>query len=420
MLREVAAKFGWPKFGHSAEVRSLLYHCGLREGLRSDAPSDKIRNMILMRAGVVFEPLMWEVPDDFGTYEHFLRVLDKLDMSSSPGYPYMRRSPTNAVLFRVDEDGNKSPECVNYIWEIVRSRMTEMSEADPIRLFVKQEPHKIQKLEQGRYRLISSVSVVDQIIDHMLYDEMNELMVNNWLHTPVKIGWSPLNGGWKAFPPGKRFAIDKSSWDWTVQMWILEMCLEVRIHLCRTKGILFDQWLRVAKYRLIQLYRSPLFVTSGGLLLRQLQEGVQKSGCVNTLADNSIAQWILHCRVCIEHDLDPADVDLWTMGDDTSQTSVEPGYLDWLGEYCLVKECQKAREFCGMRFNGTNVEPLYKGKHAFNLLHLNPLYESDVANSYTLLYHRSSYRDWMRSLFGAMSLKIFPLWYCDAIYDGYE
>nr|QZZ63363.1 hypothetical protein [Leuven Sobemo-like virus 3] len=398
----------------------MLYHCGLREGLRKDPPSDKIRNMVLLRAESVFDPLYWEIPADFCSYSHYLRVLDKLDMSSSPGYPYMRRSPTNAILFRVDENGVKSEESVNYVWQVVRQRLDGFTEADPIRLFVKQEPHKLIKIEQGRYRLISSVSVVDQIIDHMLFDEMNDKIVKSWLENPIKIGWSSLNGGWKAFPPGKRFAIDKSSWDWTVQMWILELCLAIRLRLCKTTGPLLDNWVAIAKYRYMQLYGNPLFITSGGLLLRQLQEGVQKSGCVNTLADNSIAQWILHCRVCIERNVEPNDFDLWAMGDDTSQSLVEPGYLDWLGEFCIVKECQQAREFCGMRFNGINVEPLYKGKHAFNLLHLNPAYEADVANSYTLLYHRSCHRDWMRSLFESMGLKIFPLWYCDAIYDGYE
>lgn len=389
--------------------------------MREDSPTDLVKEMMLLKSSSVFDCLKWSIPDDFLSYEHFLRVLDTLEMSSSPGYPYMRRAPTNAVLFRVDEDGNKDPDSVNYVWETVKSRISELSEADPIRFFVKQEPHKLKKLEAGRLRLISSVSVVDQIIDHMLFDPMNSLMVTNWYFNPIKVGWSPLNGGWKAFPMGRRHAIDKSAWDWTVQMWVFEMCLAIRIYLCRTHGELREKWIRLATYRYMQLFDHPLFITSGGLLLRQQQQGVQKSGCVNTLADNSLAQWIVHCRVCIEHNVPTDDEDMWVMGDDTSQSKLaHPDYLDWLGEYCIVKECQPVREFCGFRYHGNTVEPLYKGKHAFNLLHLDPRNAGDVALSYSLLYHRSVYRNWMRNLFESMKLEIFPLRYCDAIYDGYE
>ncbi|APG75871.1 hypothetical protein 2 [Sanxia sobemo-like virus 3] len=373
-----------------------------------------------MNAVEVFSSLRWEIPDDFMTYSHFLRVLDKLDMASSPGYPYMRRAPVNKILFRVDEEGAMNPSSVDYIWQTVSQRIAEFGDADPVRFFIKQEPHKLKKLVDGRNRLISSVSVVDQIIDHMLFDSMNENMVDNWNYNPIKIGWSPVKGGWKAFPTGKRIAIDKSAWDWTVQMWMLELCLTIRLALCRTDGPNRDLWLKIAIYRYKQLFLHPLFITSGGLLLRQQQEGVQKSGCVNTLADNSLMQWILHARVCLEHGVDIEDDEMWVMGDDTSQSAVPDGYEDWLREYCIVKECQPAREFCGFRFDRIHVEPLYKGKHAFNLLHLDEKNAAEVATSYALLYHRSRHRDWMRNLFESMSLNIFPLWYYDAIYDGVE
>lgn len=377
--------------------------------------------MMLARAEVVFQTLSWEIPSDFLTYEHYRRVLRQLDMASSPGYPYMVRAPTNSVLFRVDEDGNMDEKAVEYIWQTVQQRLSSYSEADPIRFFIKQEPHKNKKLENGRLRLISSVSVVDQIIDHMLFDEMNSKMVENWFYNPIKVGWSPLKGGWKAFPMGTRYSIDKSAWDWTAQMWVFEMCLAIRLSLCKTRGELFEKWREVAVYRYMQLFDSPLFITSGGLLLRQLQQGVQKSGCVNTLADNSLAQWVLHARVCIEHNVPTDDEDLWVMGDDTSQSKlIHSDYLDWLGEFCIVKECQKVREFCGFRFGGLRVEPLYKGKHAFNLLYMDPAHAADIARSYSLLYHRSVHRDWMRKLFEDMGFEIFPIWYCDAIYDGFE
>lgn len=374
------------------------------------------------RASNVFAEVQWEIPQDFLSHAHFLRVVSGLDMSSSPGYPYMRSSPTNSVLFGVDLDGNLDQAKTDVIWRVVELRIRERLEADPIRLFVKSEPHKLKKLEDGRYRLISSVSVVDQIIDHMLFDSMNELFVENWTRTPVKVGWAPTGSGWKAFPRSPRLALDKSSWDWTVRLWLCELVLALRVKLCLTRGDLFNKWLTLAIYRYEQLYKNPLFVTSGGFLLRQRESGVQKSGCVNTLADNSLQQWLLDCRVRLEHSLPFDEESMWIMGDDTSQEPVgDERYFDWLSEFCIVKEKHIAPEFCGFRFlhNG-RIEPLYKGKHAYNLLHLNPKVAADVARSYTLLYHRSVHRDWMRALFAEMGLEIPPLWHNDAIFDGLE
>ncbi|APG75808.1 hypothetical protein 2 [Hubei diptera virus 12] len=374
-----------------------------------------------MEARNCFSSLSWTIPEDFCTFTHYLRALDRLEMSSSPGYPYMRRAPTNRDLFKVDDVGNKNSDVVLIFWDIVRRRLEELGDADPIRLFIKQEPHKQKKLDDGRFRLISSVSVVDQIIDHMLFAEMNDQMTQNWIRNPIKIGWTPVKGGWRAFPPGKRVAVDKSHWDWTVSLWMLDCVLQLRGELCVTRGELFDKWLLLAKYRYSELFDGPLFITSGGVLLRQKVPGVQKSGCVNTLADNSLMQWILHARVMLEHGLNPHDVDMWVMGDDTSQSAIVKDYIDWLGEYCVVKESQIAPEFCGFRFmEAGRVEPLYKGKHAFNLLHMDDKYATDIANSYSLLYHRSTHRDWMRNLFISMGINIYPSYYLDTIYDGVE
>lgn len=367
-----------------------------------------------------FASLRWDVPKDFLSREHFERTLGKLDLTSSPGFPYMRRAPTNRVFFGYSDNVGFKPEMVDYMWALVSDRLDKLGEADAIRLFVKQEPHKLAKIENGRYRLISSVSVADQIIDHMLFDSMNSLMVDHWDDNPIKVGWSPLKGGWKMMPRSKWLAIDKSSWDWTVQMWLCELALQVRVLLCNTKGPLFDRWLEIAVYRYKQLYQNPLFITSGGVLLRQMRPGVQKSGCVNTIADNSLMQWILHARVCLELNLPITDI--YAMGDDTLQEPFpeQQQYLERMGQYCILKEAELTTEFAGFRFRGPIIEPMYKGKHAFNLLHVDDGVLDQVAVSYSLLYHRSNYREWMRRFFISIGCEIFPHMVYDIIYDGME
>lgn len=371
----------------------------------------------MMKMKEIWEDAKWELPEDFMQKTHYLRVLKKIDWTSSPGYPYMRRAPTNGDLFRCKE-GIPDPAKVDEMWEMVQSQIRERV-SDPIRLFVKAEPHKIKKIEQGRYRLISSVSVIDQIIDHMLFSEMNEKLIENWMTVPSKIGWSPVWGGWRAIPKETWRASDKSSWDWTVHLWLVEMVLELRAALCQTQGKLFEQWFELALWRYKELYVSPLFVTSGGIVLRQVNPGIMKSGCVNTISDNSVMQSLIHVRVCLEMGIPPRK--MYCMGDDTLEEDGPNAseYLEKLGQYSILKESALVNEFAGFRFMGKRIEPLYKGKHAFTLLHVDPSVLPELTSSYLLLYHRSVYRDIMEDLFCQMGQKLTPRSVRDLIYDGF-
>ncbi|APG75722.1 hypothetical protein 2 [Hubei sobemo-like virus 20] len=347
-----------------------------------------------------------------------MRALQRLDLNSSPGYPYLRQATNNRQLF-TDVDGNWLPDRVEWCWDLVSRRLGNLSSADPIRLFVKPEPHSLKKMHDKRYRLISSVSVVDQIIDHMIFGDLNDLLIKNWHVIPSKPGWSFLHGGWKMMPPkGKWVAIDKSSWDWTVQLWLLEMVLEARLRLCRTTGELRNRWFKYAYYRFEQLYLKCVFITSGGHLLRQLRPGALKSGCVNTIADNSLMQYLLHLRVVFQLGYSPGII--MSMGDDTLQQEPEDlqRYIQELQTFCIVKQYERLVEFAGFRFDGMQVEPSYRAKHSFNLLHVDDAVLPDVAVAYSLMYHRSKYRVWIRSLFEEMGLDLPSLEYFDAIFDG--
>lgn len=355
----------------------------------------------------------WEIPNDFLSRAHYERVVAQLDWTSSPGYPWLHQHTTNAGFFEV-KDGMPSQAALDRCWDIVVTRLRERT-VDPIRLFIKPEPHKLKKLEARAYRLISSVSVVDQIIDGLLFGDMNQRMIENYLDVPGKVGWSPYVGGWKIMPWRGNVSLDKSAWDWSVNGWIIQCLYQLRKSLCKNVS---EQWIDLATWRYRALYEQPLFVTSGGLLLRQKQPGVIKSGCFNTIADNSMAQDLLHVRCCVELGLEIGD--LMSMGDDTTQTWFEgyDRYCEHLAQYCHVKGSVRGTEFAGHRFTGLSVEPLYKGKHAFNIMHMNPKYGDETAASYALLYHRSIHRNYVRSLLGRMGYALPSEQTLDVIYDG--
>lgn len=393
----------------------MAVHSHLGDDLETNP--DKTETLLAVNRTIAdFAMAEWEIPDDFLSYDHFERVLMNLEWDSSPGYPYLLQFSTNREMFQV-KYGLPSAERKMMVWQLVTNRLMNL-DSDPIRLFVKPEPHKQTKILQHRYRLISSVSVIDQIIDHLLFGPMNQAMVDNYMHIPSKVGWSPYVGGWKIVPAGRMVATDKTAWDWTVREWLVTAEFAVRRGLCRTVGPTRDQWEMLAAWRYKELYKKPLFVTSGGDLLRQKAPGVVKSGCVNTITTNSIMQVIVHNLACLGIGEEPRAI--WAMGDDTLQYPQEnmERYLKELGRYCILKEYQRKTEFAGNEFlPGSVVEPIYFGKHAFNLLHVDPDLKQDIAFAYSLLYHRSSRKKEIVNVLA--ELGILPLEEAlDMIFDG--
>lgn len=394
-------------------MRSLLFHSKASEGLREDTPDTRTYKIIMTILQDWFKAAEWSIPSDFLTFEHYSRVLNKLDWTSSPGYPYMRKAPTNGILFKV-VDGKPSTDRVHHFWDIVQCVIQERS-SDPIRMFIKPEPLKAKKVESKQYRLISSVSVVDQIIDHMLFGDFNQKIIENFMDLPTKVGWAPYNGGYRIIPPRKWMAIDKSKWDWTVKIWQLSMELELREALCQNPT---SEWKELALWRYKELFVKPEYICSNGVMFRQKQPGVMKSGCVNTITTNSILQVLLHVRVCLETNQDITDI--MSMGDDTLQAPVadEAAYVAKLAEYCLVKHHIHDNEFAGNLFQPDNVEPLYRGKHAYTLLHCNPSYVNEIAQSYALLYHRSIHKQKIRELFQDTGIELPSEDKCDLIWES--
>lgn len=392
----------------------MLNHVKLRENVNYVSMPVEQRNKVLELTRQQFKAAVWVIPDDFMTYTHFKRCVSRVDLTSSPGYPYMRSYPSNKIFFSATEDGVIPDSRLEYVWSVVQTQINNRI-SDPIRTFIKQDPHKVSKIESERYRIISSVSIIDQLIDSMLFGECNDEITRNWPLLPSKVGWTPLKGGHRHIPKKGMSASDKSAWDWVAPPWALELCYTIRESLCLNIN---DLWKDLASWRYKELFYNPIFILSNGLLLKQLVPGIMKSGCFNTITDNSIMQVLLHIRVCLELGI-PIGVIL-AMGDDVLQQLIDrlQEYYDRLGQYCVLKATSEFSEFAGFLFDEKSVEPMYTSKHCYNILHMDPLLEPDIADSYSLLYHRSKYRSWFRTLFEKMGHELPSISYLDAIWDG--
>lgn len=126
-------------------------------------------------------------------------LLARVEMKSSPGYPYMLEYPNNAKLFGYKAGIKVSQSFEAEIKSMVEERIRrmlilgeveeEMGEFELIgielvahglcdysRVFQKKEMTKRTKIGRG----INSVSIVDQFIDRLLFTEQAEKEVENW------------------------------------------------------------------------------------------------------------------------------------------------------------------------------------------------------------------------------------------------
>lgn len=404
----------WPEFGERAELSSLRIHAKIRQNF-NDTPDQHEINQAVIDTAEMLRSAGWEIPDDFMSKEHMIRVIKSLEWNSSPGYPWCLQKTTNRQFFGV-EDGEPSAISIEAAWQIIQARLKDR-DCDPIRLFIKPEPHARKKVQEGRFRIISSVSVIDQIIDQMIFGAFNQRLIDTHLYHPIKTGWTPLCGGWKQVPTSGMVCADKSAWDWSVKGWLIETELRIREALCRN---ISEEWKDLARWRYSKLFSDGCeFVTSGGLKCYQVGSGVMKSGCVNTISSNSIMQCILH--VLVSNRLDIPLSGIWCMGDDTMQEDLgefHEDYFSELSKFCKLKEVNRKSEFAGMLYVSGGLKPIYPHKHAFNLLHVDDDIRDDLARSYALLYHRSVDKRSVRQILSEITDELPSDEFFDVIMDG--
>lgn len=261
---------------------------------------------------------------------------------------------------------------------------------DDIRVFVKDEPHKQSKVQEGRWRLIMCMSLEDQMVDRILFQSWSQAE-KDFTAIPGKTGWSPIPSGYRLFNtqfPGDVLATDCSAWDWTCPEWVPDAILRMRK--AQMKGYSQEYWTAVTT-RFACVLRDAVVRLPDGRRFRQEGWGLLKSGWYRTIAFNSSALTLINLLAWKRAGFEGELPRIWTMGDDVllawsdqlDQTSFEEA-LATTG--ILVKRGQGIREFAGFYIDRQYVTPCYTDKHVFALAHVPPTQMAEVAESYTLLY----------------------------------
>jgi len=333
----------------------------------------------------------------------------KLD--SSPGVPYKSEYASNAdliadwgpsELYRVVLERLKCLDQEEDLWESVRKgeatagSLIAANLVDPVRVFVKNEPHSDSKVKDGRWRLISSVSLIDQLVERMLCQNQNQAEIEGWKTCPSKPGLGLDDAGCLALLEEMRSferpaEADVTGFDWSVQGHELRFEAEIRAELAgASKDSCFA---RVMRNRYLCMALSRI-VLSDGTYFDQKTPGVQKSGSYNTSSTNSRIRWWLMLLVGARKG--------FAMGDDGVEEFVEGAPLKYaeLGHKLkMYNECLGGEiEFCSTSFSlskGTFV-PKNWAKSVYALL--NKSWHTVAAAEELLFAFREAHRHNQRGL----------------------
>lgn len=223
---------------------------------------------------------------------------------------------------------------------------------DPVMLFIKDEPHKEAKVKDGRFRLIASVSLLDSVVERVLFSKQNKMEIAGHRELPFKPGMGLHDEGMQdlfsyfkeIMAEGPTVSSDISVWDWTVPGWLIEMGRDYRLA-CGLSG---GSWERLVRQYYIGHSLSVL-VDSDGFMYAQRVPGIMKSGSYNTSSDNSHMRYML--AHVVESEAGPVTGRRrgCQMGDDALERFT-PGMTEAYGRYGFktrgVNKMEKKISFC--------------------------------------------------------------------------
>lgn len=300
--------------------------------------------------------------------------LKAVKRDSSPGVPWLSLAPTNELLLATHEElvVRATVERLELLLAIEPHDLRKLSAeelvqqgyCDPVRVFVKQEPHTMQKVQGRRFRLICSVSIVDQLVERILAWRQNNHEIDNWESIPSKPGigftdemcrsvWDQVN---PLLSRNLLVEMDMGSWDWTLQGWFLDADARMRVELgaCPRMARLI-----LNRFRCIAM---TVYCLSNGRMFAQVLPGGMLSGSYITSSTNSRAR-VLAAQI--------VGADAIAMGDDSLESWVEdaPAKYEKLGFIVRMhKRCNGSFEFCSQHYEAGTAYPVSWPKTFFRLL----------------------------------------------------
>lgn len=290
-------------------------------------------------------------------------AVDRLDMSSSSGFPFNREFPTKRELFENDDE---IMEWLEEDWE----RMAE----DPMWTTVfssslKEELRLQIKIDMNSQRTFTAGAADATVQGNRLFVDQNEKMYAAHTKSSSAIGMSPLKGNWDklyrkldVFENG--YALDEKEYDSSIRAFLMWGCAQLRWKM------LAPEFKTEANFHRIRVYYrnliNTLVLTPEGIMV--MKKLGMPSGCVSTVTDNTIIlytllayAWIMNCPdewcsyEAFEDNTAKAlvgDDNTWTVSDDAHKFYNAYTVIDtWktLG-ITTTTDCMEPRRACELDF----------------------------------------------------------------------
>lgn len=307
---------------------------------RCVGPSEQLREKILDETENLYSKARWFARTLPTTFEECVELgeelIQQVNKDASPGFHWVWAGvSTNADVLR--DDSVRKEVCIafaNLMWKILKS---EEMPLPVVRLFIKNEPHKLQKLKDGKYRLIWAYPLEYQMVHRFFLSASINAELDSCDDIPSKPGTSFVQGGTRKlysymYNGGKNLGeADKSGWDISVPACLQEMERDARWRLCLNPDVVGFKFGFFDCYRTLMLSRV---VFSDGTILEQMEPGIVRSGGLITISGNSRMQVLLKVWYCSERgQFDDNLHRLMAMGDDTVERIDEidtKDYVAWM------------------------------------------------------------------------------------------
>lgn len=241
---------------------------------------------------------LWSLENRIPSAKEIIAIFPQIKRSSSCGLPWSEIAPTKGIMLDIYSE---------LVIEAVQTRMQLMAQAnlvdcthvsllddsicDPVRMFVKNEPHSIAKLAEKRYRLIASCSIIDEIISRLLFGNQVSIELENHQSIPSKPGAGVTTDEqhadlWNYVEPwiSKAQSNDVKGWDWSYRKWLYRLVLDS--HYVSTSTVVGSLYHKLCECWYQKSLRT-VWATSHGQMLTLAFLGVWKSGEFVTAYFNS-------------------------------------------------------------------------------------------------------------------------------------
>nr|UHS71501.1 MAG: hypothetical protein 2 [Sobelivirales sp.] len=246
---------------------------------------------------------------------------------------------------------------------------------DPVSIFVKGEPHKIEKIQQGRYRLIANCTLVEEAIKRLLFAEQNDADKADCYNESGSAGgwdWTTDEAASRCFRSLKSWlptaaTSDVSAWDWSVKEWMFMAELEIRRRLNGASKT--SSWYKIS-YNVYKCFCRSVYILTDGTAYTLEHPGVQKSGDYNTTTTNGRIRNLMAVLVGSEKSK--------SAGDDNISTYVDDAVAKYAKYGLKVTDYKKVENgrvpFCSATFTEDKAIPDSAMKSLYNLLMSKPSY----------------------------------------------